>query len=194
MESDAANSRSTATYPAGNDGRRIVRLLLRQVLLLACVLLISLANVTSAETAPRAGEPSTSDTSSIDPSARPFITAAKLQWLLERTAASQKKATAAQNVTHLLGITTGEEVIDLKAITKVVDDVRHTFSRSQRAGRDDILMLRIISTTSTVYLTNSKLILRAACVVDNGQPRLITNEQALSGFQAELKFYNDTIK
>lgn len=130
----------------------------------------------------------------IDPNAQSHISEANLHKVLARVAASRKAATAYKSVTRLLGITKGDEAIDLKAITKVVGDIRHTFAVSQKPGSDDILILTISPDGSTtVYLTNTKLVLRAACVVENGQPRLIVNEQAQAGFQSELKFYNDAI-
>jgi hypothetical protein len=130
----------------------------------------------------------------IDPRAQPHITEPNLKKLLDLVAASRKQATADKAITRLLGITTGEEAIDLKAIAKTVDEVRHTLAVSQKPGSDDLLLVVARPQAPTIYyLTNTKLVLRAACVVENGQPRLIVNEQAQAGFQSELKFYNDAI-
>jgi hypothetical protein len=45
-----------------------------------------------------------------------------------------------------------------------------------------------------MYLTNSKLLLRAAAVHENGTPHLISNEEASAGFEALLMFWVEKAK
>lgn len=95
----------------------------------------------------------------------------------------------------LLGLVETNRSVPTKQVSvALTDDIR--FSTVSTVPNSDDIILTIVQAAAVriMYLTNSKLLLRAAAVHENGTPHLISNEEAAVGFEALLMFWVEKAK
>jgi len=96
----------------------------------------------------------------------------------------------------LLGLVETNRTVPTKQISVALTNDIRLFTVSTVPNSDDIILtvkqdgaVRMI-----MYLTNSKLLLRAAAVHENGTPHLISNAEAAASFEALLIFWVEKAK
>lgn len=112
------------------------------------------------------------------------------------TLATSEDTVLGEKAAMLLGLVETNRTVPTKQVSVAVTDGIRVFTVSTVPNSDDIILtikevapMRII-----MYLTNSKLLLRAAAVHENGTPHLISNEEAAAGVEALLMFWVEKAK
>jgi hypothetical protein len=95
----------------------------------------------------------------------------------------------------LLGLVETNRSVPTKQISvALADDIRF-FTVSTVPHSDDIILtIQQDAAVRIMYLTNSKFLLRAAVVRENGTPHVISVEEAAAGFEALLMFWLEKAK
>jgi len=89
----------------------------------------------------------------------------------------------------LLGLVETNRSVPTKQVSVALTDDIRFFTVSTVPSSDDIILAIVQDAAVRImYLTNSKLLLRAVAVHENGTPHLIANEKAAAGFEALLMF------
>jgi len=95
----------------------------------------------------------------------------------------------------LLGLVETNRSVPTKQVSVALTDDIRFFTVSTVPNSDDIILAIVQDgAVRIMYLTNSKLLLRAAAVHENGTPHLISNEEAAAGFEALLMFWVEKSK
>ena len=104
-------------------------------------------------------------------------------------------STIGPNAARLLGLEVTGLSIPAKYVSSVLPDGECYFIVSLKPDTDDIVIIEMRESASPImYLTNSKVELRAALVNQPGRPHLITIEQAIVGFRVLLEFWTEAAK
>jgi hypothetical protein len=115
--------------------------------------------------------------------------------LREYALAAPRESHIVPKAAKLLGLEGYDQGVPVKQFAYFLSDGKRYFSVSTKQNSDDIVFsIRPNETTLIMYLTSSKLVLRAALVVEPGNSHLITNEQAAAGFKALLEFWAEKSK
>ena len=96
----------------------------------------------------------------------------------------------------LLGLVETNRSVSTKQVSVALTDDIRFFAVSTVPNSDDIILTikQDVAVQMIMYLTNSKLLLRAAAVQENGTPHLISNEEAAAGFEALSMFWVEKSK
>ena len=118
-----------------------------------------------------------------------------LNRIREFTLTAPHETYISSRVAKLLGLEGDDQRVPVKQISYEPSDGKRYFTVSTKPNSDDMVFsIRPNETTLIMYLTSSKLILRAALVIESGNAHLITNEQAAAGFKALLQFWAEKAK
>ena len=111
------------------------------------------------------------------------------------TLATSEDTVLGDKAAMLLGLVETNRSVPTKQVSVALTDDIRFFTVSTMPNSDDIILTIIKDAAVRImYLTNSKLLLRAAVVHQNGTPHLIANEEAAAGFEALLMFWVEKAK
>lgn len=112
------------------------------------------------------------------------------------TLATSEDTVLGEKAAMLLGLVESSRTVPTKQVSVALTDDIRFFTVSTVPNSDDIILtikqgaaVRVI-----MYLTDSKLLLRAAAVHENSTPHLLSNEEATAGFEALLMFWVEKSK
>ena len=115
--------------------------------------------------------------------------------LREYTLTNPEQSRIGPNVARLLGLEVAGLSIPTKYVSAPFPDGTCYFSVSLKPNTDDIIIIETRGDVPLImYLTNSKLELRAALVNEPGHPHLITNERVAARFRDILEFWTEAAK
>ncbi|MGH7217093.1 MAG: hypothetical protein ACREIG_07650 [Nitrospiraceae bacterium] len=153
----------------------------------------------AAEVDPRVPKPTTDETV-----AQPAQTVRASFTDLERDAITQLReftmATSEETVlggkaAMLMGLVEIDRSVPTKQVSVALTEEIRYFTVSTEPNSDDIILtIKRDAAVRMMYLTNSKFLLRAAVVHEDGAPQVIPNEQAAAGFEALLMFWVEKSK
>lgn len=111
------------------------------------------------------------------------------------TLATSEDTVLGAKAAMLLGLVETNRSVPTKQVSvALTDDVRF-FTVSTVPHSDDIILtIQQDAAVRIMYLTNSKLLLRAAVVHETGTPHVISVEEAAAGFEALLTFWVEKSK
>jgi len=111
------------------------------------------------------------------------------------TLATSEDTVLGDKTAMLLGLVETNRSVPTRQISVALTDDIRFFTVSTVPNSDDIILTIVQDAAVRImYLTNSKLLLRAAAVHENGTPHLISNEEAAAGFEALLMFWVEKAK
>ena len=111
------------------------------------------------------------------------------------TLATSEDTVLGDKTAMLLGLVETNRSVPTKQVSVALTDDIRFFTVSTVPNSDDIILAIVQDgAVRIMYLTNSKLLLRAAAVHENGTPHLISNEEAVAGFEALLMFWVEKSK
>lgn len=111
------------------------------------------------------------------------------------TLATSEDTVLGDKTAMLLGLVETNRSVPTKQVSVALTDNIRFFTVSTVPDSDDIILtIKQDAAVRIMYLTNSKLLLRAAAVHENGTPHLISNEEAAAGFEALLMFWVEKSK
>jgi hypothetical protein len=111
------------------------------------------------------------------------------------TLATSEDTVLGAKAAMLLGLVETNRSVPTKQVSVALTDEVRFFTVSTVPNSDDIILtIQQDATVRIMYLTNSKFLLRAAVVHENGMPRLISVEEAAAGFEALLMFWVEKAK
>lgn len=115
--------------------------------------------------------------------------------LREFTLAASEDTVLGGKAAMLLGLVETNRSVPTKQVSVALTDEIRFFTVSTVPNSDDIILtIKKDAAVRKMYLTNSKFLLRAAVVHEDGAPHLISNEQAAAGFEALLMFWIEKSK
>ena len=115
--------------------------------------------------------------------------------LREFTLATSEETVLGGKAAMLMGLVETSRSVPTKQISVALTDEVRFFTVSIVPDTDDIILtVKRDAAVRKMYLTNSKFFLRAAVVHENGTPRVISNDQAVAGFEALLAFWIEKAK
>ena len=110
------------------------------------------------------------------------------------TLATSEDTVLGDKTAMLLGLVETNRSMPTKQVSVALTDDIRFFTVSTVPNSDDIILAIVQDAAVRImYLTNSKLLLRAAAVHENGTPHLISNVEA-AGFEALLMFWVEKAK
>jgi hypothetical protein len=110
------------------------------------------------------------------------------------TLATSEDTVLGDKTAMLLGLVETNRSVPTKQVSVALTDDIRFFTVSTVPSSDDIILAIVQDAAVRImYLTNSKLLLRAVAVHENGTPHLISNEEA-AGFEALLMFWVEKAK
>jgi hypothetical protein len=111
------------------------------------------------------------------------------------TLATSEDTVLGDKTAILLGLVETNRSVPTKQVSVALTTDLRFFTVSTVPNSDDIILTILQDgAVRIMYLTNSKLLLRAAAVHENGTPHLISNEEASAGFEALLMFWVEKAK
>lgn len=111
------------------------------------------------------------------------------------TLATSEDTVLGDKTAMLLGLVETNRSVPTKQVSVALTNDIRFFTVSTVPNSDDIILTIVQDAAVRImYLTNSKLLLRAAAVHENGTPHLISNEEAAAGFEALLMFWVEKSK
>ena len=111
------------------------------------------------------------------------------------TLATSEDTVLGDKTAMLLGLVETNRSVPTKQVSVALTNDIRFFTVSTVPNSDDIILTIVQDAAVRImYLTNSKLLLRAAAVHENGTPHLISNEEAAAGFEALLMFWVEKAK
>jgi hypothetical protein len=111
------------------------------------------------------------------------------------TLATSEDTVLGDKTAMLLGLVETNRSVPTKQVSVALTNDIRFFTVSTVPNSDDIILtIKQDGAVRIMYLTNSKLLLRAAAVPENGTPHLISNEEAAAGFEALLMFWVEKSK
>jgi hypothetical protein len=123
------------------------------------------------------------------PAAAPALTVERLAALRKVAMVSPESPRLNSRAATIFGLTKGGP-LDTKGLAAPTPKGPYFLNFSLTAGTDDVVFVVAGPPTVRAFLTNSRLVLRAAAVQEQGVLRLITNEQAAAGFADALKTWS----
>jgi hypothetical protein len=95
----------------------------------------------------------------------------------------------------LIGLVETDRSVPTKQVSVALTEEIRYFTVSTEPNSDDIILtIKRDMAVRRMYLTNSKFMLRAAVVHEDGTPQVVPNEQAAAGFEALLMFWVEKSK
>jgi hypothetical protein len=118
-----------------------------------------------------------------------------INYLRAFTLATSEDTVLGDKAAKLLGLVETNRSVPTKQVSVALTDETRFFTVSTVPNSDDIILtIKQDAAVRIMYLTNSKFLLRAAVVHENGTPHLISNEDAAAGFEALLMFWVEKAK
>ena len=115
--------------------------------------------------------------------------------LREYILATPREASIGPVAAKLLGLEANGQSVPIKQMSYTLADGKRYFNVATKPNSDDIILaIKRNEAMTILYLTNSKLVLRATLVLEPNNSYLITNEQAAAGFKALLEFWAEKAK
>lgn len=115
--------------------------------------------------------------------------------LREFTLAASEETVLGAKAAKLIGLVETDRNIATKQVSVALTDEIRYFTVSTEPNSDDIILtIKRDVAVRRMYLTNSKFILRAAVMHEDGAPQVIPKEQAAAGFEALLMFWVEKSK
>jgi len=112
------------------------------------------------------------------------------------TLATSEDTVLGEKAAVLLGLVETNRSVPTKQVSVALTDDIRFFTVSTVPNSDDIILTikQDAAMRMIMYLTNSKLLLRAAAVYEHGRPHLISNEEAAADFETLLLFWVEKAK
>jgi len=115
--------------------------------------------------------------------------------LREFTLATSEETVLGGKAAKLIGLVDTDRSVPTKQVSVALTEEIRYFTVSTEPNSDDIILtIKRDMAVRKMYLTNSKFILRAAVVHEDGPPHVIPNEQAAASFEALLMFWVEKSK
>jgi hypothetical protein len=115
--------------------------------------------------------------------------------LREFTLATSEETVLGGKAAKLIGLVETDRSVPTKQLSVALTEEIRYFSLSTEPNSDDIILtVKRDMAVRRMYLTNSKFILRAAVVHEDGAPQVIPNEQAAVAFEVLLRFWVEKSK
>ena len=115
--------------------------------------------------------------------------------LREFTLATSEETVLGGKAAMLMGLVETNQSVPTEQVSVALTDEIRFFTVSIVPDSDDIILtVKRDAAVRKMYLTNSKFLLRAAIVHEDGTPRLVPNEQAAAGFESLLMFWIEKSK
>jgi hypothetical protein len=115
--------------------------------------------------------------------------------LREFILATSEETVLGGKAAKLIGLVETDRSVPTKQVSVALTEEIRYFTVSTEPNSDDIILtIKRDMAVRRMYLTNSKFILRAAVVHEDGTPQVVPNEQAAAGFEALLMFWVEKSK